>query len=68
MPNSIEGLVYVVEPLNRDVVVNVKVGSAAVKIPASPDLNLKPGQKIWLVFDQKRLYFFGKKSGLSLLV
>ena len=67
-PNSVEGLVYVVEPLGRDVVVNVKIGSIVVKILASPDLNLEPGQKIWLIFDQRRLHFFDKKSGLSLLV
>ena len=67
-PNSVEGLVYVVEPLGRDVVVNVKIGGIVVKILASPDLNLEPGQKIWLVFDQRKLHFFDKKSGLSLLV
>jgi len=48
--------------------VNVKIGSIVVKILASPDLNLRPGQKIWLMFDQRRLHFFDKKSGLSLLV
>ena len=67
-PNSLEGIVYVVEPLGRDVVVNVKLGNVVVKILASPDLNLESGQKIWLVFDQKKLHFFDKKSGLSLLV
>ena len=68
VPNSIEGIVYVVEPLGRDIVVNVKVGSIIVKILASPDLNLEPSQKIWLMFDQRKLHFFNKISGTSLLV
>ncbi|OYT51738.1 MAG: sugar ABC transporter ATP-binding protein [Desulfurococcales archaeon ex4484_204] len=57
---SIEGQVYVVEPLGRDIVVNVKVGDMLFKVVTKPGVELRPGQRIWLVLDVDKIHFFDK--------
>ncbi len=59
-PNAIDATVYVIEPLGRDIVINVKIGEALLKILATPGLKLEPGQKIKLIFPEDKIHFFDK--------
>lgn len=66
-PNAIDATVYVVEPLGRDIVINVKIGEALVKILATPGLKLEPGQKIKLIFPEEKLHFFDKYAEKAII-
>ncbi len=58
--NAVDAIVYVIEPLGRDLVVNVKVDDTLLKILSTPGLKLEPGQKVKLVFPEEKLHFFDK--------
>jgi len=64
---SIEGLVYVLEPLGRDLIVNVKIGEHIIKAIANPGLTLTPGQKVWLVIDYDKIHIFDKKTEIAVI-
>ncbi len=65
--NVINGTVYVVEPLGRDLLVNVKVGDTLFKILAPADLSLEPGQEVLLAPHEKKIHIFDKKTGQALV-
>ncbi|MET1101862.1 MAG: ABC transporter ATP-binding protein [Pyrodictiaceae archaeon] len=58
--NAIDATVYVIEPLGRDLVINVKVGDTLLKVLSAPGLKLEPGQKVKLVFPEEKMHFFDK--------
>ncbi len=64
---SIEGFVYVLEPLGRDLIVNVKIGEHIIKAIANPGLTLTPGQKVWLVIDYDKIHIFDKKTEVAVI-
>ena len=61
-PNAIKGIVYVVEPLGRDMVVNVKVGNIIIKVLTEPNPTLTPGKTVWLVISEDKMHFFDKST------
>jgi len=64
---DVEGEVYVVEPLGRDVLVTLKVGQAALKVLAPPELSCKIGDRVQLDLLQGRLHLFDADTGQALL-
>ena len=66
-PNTIQGKVYVVEPLGKDVIVNVKIGEILVKILARPGIEIAPGQNIWLQLNMNKIHFFEKGTGKEIV-
>ena len=66
-PNTIKAKVYVVEPLGRDLIVNVKIGSGLYKVIAPPDMAVKPGQDIWLKLDMDKIHIFDKKTEKAII-
>lgn len=67
-PNTIQGKVYVIEPLGKDIIVNVKIGGEiVVKILTTPAIKLAPGQEIWIELDMNRIHFFDKNIGNSII-
>ena len=64
---GIQGEVYVVEPLGRDDLIDVRVGQAAVHVLADPALGLKMGDTLNLKFNTDKLQFFDPKTEQSLL-
>lgn len=65
--NTIHGKVYVIEPLGKDIIVNVKIGEIVVKILTTPTIKLAPGQEIWIELDMDRIHFFNKNLGNSII-
>ncbi|RLE64762.1 MAG: sugar ABC transporter ATP-binding protein [Thermoprotei archaeon] len=65
--NSIESNVYVLEPLGKDTIVNVKLGDTLVKILAPPYIRLSIGDRIWIVYDLNKIHIFDKKTEKAIL-
>ena len=64
---SIAGEVYVLEPLGRDVIVNVKVGGNTLKALAPQGFKASPGDEINLKVKMDKMHVFDKKSGKAII-
>jgi len=64
---AIKSSVYVLEPLGKDVIVNVKLGDTLVKVITPQDLRVSLGDTIWLVYDINKIHIFDKKTEKALI-
>jgi len=64
---GVSGEIYVVEPLGRDDLVNVRIGDANVHVLADPTLGLRMGQAVTLDFNTHKVQFFDPQTEQSLL-
>ncbi|HID62495.1 MAG TPA: TOBE domain-containing protein, partial [Anaerolineae bacterium] len=64
---GISGEVYVVEPLGRDDLIDVRIGEAGVHVLADPALGLRMGQTVTLDFNTHKVQFFDPQTEMSLL-
>ena len=65
---SIPATIYVLEPMGRDVIYNVKVGKDIVKVITEEKMNLKPGDQVYLNMDREKYHLFDKTSGRNILL
>ncbi len=59
------GEVLVSEPLGSEVIVNVKLGDALVKLRTTPDVRPEPGAKVHLRADPAGVRVFDRESGVA---
>jgi len=64
---GVSGDIYVVEPLGRDDLIDVRIGEAGVHVLADPTLRLKMGQNVRLDFNTHKVQFFDPVTEKSLL-
>jgi len=64
---GVAGEIYVVEPLGRDDLIDVRIGEASVHVLADPTLHLKMGDPVKLNFDTNKVQFFDLQTEQSLL-
>ncbi len=64
---GIAGEVYVVEPLGRDDLIDVRIGDAHLHVLADPTLSLRLGDLVTLRFNTKKVQFFDLNTEQSLL-
>jgi len=64
---GVSGEIYVVEPLGRDDLINVRIGEAGVHVLADPTLDLRMGQHVRLDFNTHKVQFFDPQTEQSLL-
>jgi ABC-type sugar transport system ATPase subunit len=64
---GIPGEIYVVEPLGRDDLLDVRIGEAGVHVLADPTLGLRMGQIVTLDFNTRKVQFFDPQTEMSLL-
>ncbi|MCG2768660.1 MAG: ABC transporter ATP-binding protein [Chloroflexota bacterium] len=64
---GVPGETYVVEPLGRDDLLDVRIGDASVRVLADPTLGLKIGQAVKLEFSTHKVQFFDSATEQSLL-
>ncbi|MGH2541334.1 MAG: ABC transporter ATP-binding protein, partial [Ardenticatenaceae bacterium] len=64
---GVPGEVYVVEPLGRDNLVDVKVGDAHFHVLTDPSLGLQIGDSVKLKLNTRKAQFFDPESEQSLL-
>jgi len=58
--NLIPGIIYVTEPLGREVLLNIKVGNALLKCIVPQAMKLSSGDRVWINFDLNYCHFFDK--------
>jgi multiple sugar transport system ATP-binding protein len=65
--NSFKGVVYVVEPLGAETIVEVKIGGIRLtsKIRGASDFDI--GDDVWISFPEDKIYIFDKKTGENLV-
>ena len=64
---GVSGEIYVVEPLGRDDLLDVRIGEAGVRVLADPTLGLRMGQAVNLDFNTHKVQFFDPQTEKSLL-
>lgn len=64
---GVAGEIYVVEPLGRDDLIDVRIGSASVHVLADPALGLKIGDTVWMNSNTHKVQFFDPETEKSLL-
>jgi inositol-phosphate transport system ATP-binding protein len=64
---GLAGEIYVVEPLGRDDLIDVRVGEASIRVLADPALGLKIGDTVRLNFNGHKVQFFDPETEQSLL-
>ncbi|RFA98101.1 ABC transporter ATP-binding protein [Pyrobaculum aerophilum] len=62
-PGYIKGLVYVVEPIGSEYLINVKIADVLLKIKTLSEVSLKPGDSIYFKFDMKKAVLFDEETG-----
>jgi inositol-phosphate transport system ATP-binding protein len=65
---GVAGEVYVVEPLGRDDLINVRIGEANIHVLADPVLGLRIGQNVTLDLNTHKVQFFDPTTEKSLLL
>jgi multiple sugar transport system ATP-binding protein len=66
-PASIEGSVYVIEPIGDSVIVDANVGKNIVKARADPSFQADIEEKVYLTFDKSRIHIFDKKKQTAII-
>ncbi len=64
---DVSGDIYVVEPLGRDDLIDVRVGDVSIRVLANPALKLKMGENTRLEFNTSKAQFFDPATEQSLL-
>jgi len=65
--NSVEGEVYVTEPMGSEMIVDVKVGSEILKVKSHAEMDVNIGDKVWLTFKIDKIHLFDKKTEKSII-
>ena len=65
--DGVPGEVYVVEPLGRDDLLDVRAGEASIRVLADPAAGIKIGDKVQLSFNTDAIQFFDPQTEESLL-
>lgn len=67
-PNAIPGVVWVIEPLGSEFLVNVKVGEEVVKVRVKElPSGLKADSTVFICIDQSRIYVFDARTGEAII-
>ena len=64
---GVSGEIYVVEPLGRDDLIDVRIGETEFHVLADPDRGLKMGESISLSVDTRKVQLFDPETEQSLL-
>ena len=63
---DLEGVVYVVEPLGSERIINVRIDDILVKVRTTQELTLQPGDRIYLRVNWKKAVFFDPSTEQAL--
>jgi len=65
--NYVPGEIYVVEPLDTETVVDVKVGENLVKVREKSAFMARMGESVRMVFNENNMHLFDKKTEKAIL-
>lgn len=57
-----KGVVYVTEPLGRDVLIHIKINEEILRAYAPPETTFEIGQEVQFDFDMDRIHIFDKRT------
>jgi len=60
--DGIKTKVFVVEPLGKNVIVDLRVGENIFKVETGVDFKANTGDDVWMLFNKDKIYFFDKKT------
>src|SRR5699024_8868662 len=63
---SMEAIVYVVEPLGKEIIVTLKSGDHLITAEVEADMELKMNQRVWLSMKKKSIHIFDGKTNENL--
>lgn len=66
-PESVEAIVYVVEPLGSETIVDLQVGDNLIKANVRADQKYDPDEKVWITWDKNRMHIFDKKTAKAII-
>jgi ABC-type sugar transport system ATPase subunit len=66
-PASIEGSVYVVEPIGDSVIVDANVGRNLVRARAGPSFHANIEEKVYLTFNKSRIHVFNRRRQTAIV-
>jgi multiple sugar transport system ATP-binding protein len=66
-PGAITGEVYIVEPLRRNDVLDIRVGERSLLVLTHPERRIRPGHAVNLRFNTAAAQFFDAETERSLL-
>jgi multiple sugar transport system ATP-binding protein len=66
-PGSIEGAVYVIEPIGESAIVDANVGKNLVKARADASFVADIEEKVYLTFNKDKIHIFDKKQQTAIL-
>jgi len=66
-PASIQGSVYVIEPMGDSVIVDANIGKNLAKARADPSFQADIEEKVYLTFNQSKIHVFEKKRQTTIV-
>jgi len=60
--NSIESEVYLIEPLGSELNIILKIGDNIINVKTDSGLDVKIGEKIWMIMDKEKIHLFSKEG------
>ena len=66
-PGSIRTEVYALEPVGKEIIVDLKIGEHILRVVASPIFDAKIGDTAYILVDTKKLHIFEKKSQTAIM-
>lgn len=64
---GITGEVYVIEPLGSELIINIRVGEAMIKVKTPPTFKTSPGASVRLSLNRERLHIFDEKTRKAII-
>jgi multiple sugar transport system ATP-binding protein len=66
-PKTIEGVVYVIEPMGSELLVSIMLGDNEIIAKTPPTFAAKTDEHLWINFDNTRIHFFDTKTELTIV-
>jgi multiple sugar transport system ATP-binding protein len=66
-PKTIEGVVYVIEPMGSELLVSMKIGDDKIIAKTPPTFVAKTDEHLWVNFDNTRIHFFDTKTEVTII-
>ncbi|RLE81795.1 MAG: sugar ABC transporter ATP-binding protein [Thermoprotei archaeon] len=63
---GIPALIYVIEPLGRDLIINLKIGDLVLKA-VTPEIKVRMNEQVKIAFKKDKIHLFDKKTGKALI-
>lgn len=67
LSGAFEAEAYAMEPLGRDVIVNLRLNDIIIKMMTTPAFRAGIGERVWVGFDLDKMHLFDMKTEEAIL-